>query len=300
VQQDGGGNIQLLSPQEQVNKASEMAKVLQGIVNQADLARSFGGKKKHLEYEAWQTIGQFFNCSPVTEWTRPIKDNDQIIGWEARVNIVNNEGRVIASAENMCMRDEPNWKTKPNYALRSMAQTRAGGKAFRSVFAFVAVLAGYSATPLEEMDSNFNDAPPPPASQSKPKSRIMSEPQHKKAYAICREAGLDEVDTRQFLKDCKVHKEANPSSDDAKKFFDRFDDWLNAWREKKQKTPEPQPMFDDDFDPSDDDQYKSKMESLLRKLGDTKFYKILGRDDIFKVKQWDRVHVIEEMENAKE
>jgi hypothetical protein len=145
----------ILTPQQQVDKASEMAKVLQTVVKQADLARNFGGKKNHLEYEAWQTIAQFFDCTPVTEWTKPIKDKDSIIGWEARVAVHNGEGRIIATAENMCMRDEPNWKSKPNYALRSMAQTRAAGKALRSVFAFVAVLAGYSATPSEEMDSSF-------------------------------------------------------------------------------------------------------------------------------------------------
>ncbi len=146
-----------LSPQEQIDKASEMAKVLQSVVDQANLARSFGGKKKHLEYEAWQTIAQFFNCTPQTEWTKPILDKDTIVGYEARVNVVNAEGRVIASAESMCMRDEPNWKTKPLYALRSMAQTRTAGKALRSIFAWVAVLAGYSATPADEMSQDFNE-----------------------------------------------------------------------------------------------------------------------------------------------
>ncbi len=147
-----------LTPQQQIDKGAEMAKLLSQVVNQADLAKSFGGKKKHLEYEAWQTIGQFFQATPVTEWTRPIKDGEKIVGWEAKVNIVNAEGRTIASAENMCMRDEPNWRDKPNYALRSMAQTRTASKAYRSVFAFVAVLAGYSATPAEEMNTSFNQA----------------------------------------------------------------------------------------------------------------------------------------------
>lgn len=140
-----------MTPEQQVEKASEMAKVLQKVVKQANLAKKLGGQKEHLEYEAWQTIGQFFNCTPVTEWTRPLKDGDKIVGFEARVNVVNAEGRIIASAESMCMRDEANWKTKPLYALRSMAQTRTAGKAIRSVFAWVAVLAGYSATPAEEM-----------------------------------------------------------------------------------------------------------------------------------------------------
>jgi hypothetical protein len=146
----------LQSPQEIVDDAAEKAKVLRDVVKQADLAKKFGGKKEHLEFEAWQTIGKFYGCTPVTEWTKPIYEGEKIIGWEARVLVADSEGRTVAAAENMCMRDEPNWKGKPNYALRSMAQTRTGSKALRSVFAFVAVLAGYSATPSEEMIDAFN------------------------------------------------------------------------------------------------------------------------------------------------
>jgi hypothetical protein len=200
-----------MTPEQQVEKASEMAKVLQKVVKQANLAKKLGGQKEHLEYEAWQTIGQFFNCTPVTEWTRPLKDGDKIMGWEARVNVVNAEGRIIASAESMCMRDEKNWRDKPLYALRSMAQTRTAGKAIRSVFAWVAVLAGYSATPAEEMP--VDDIPKFTTPKSVPKKtatgskfdflKIMQE--HKKElgndeyYRILVEHGYDhanEITTR--------------------------------------------------------------------------------------------------------
>ena len=160
-----------MTPEEQVDKASVMAKVLQKVVKQANLSRRFGGEKEHLFFEAWQTIGQFFNCTPATEWTRPIKDGDHIIGYEARVNVINGEGRVIASAESMCMRDEANWKNKPLYALRSMAQTRTAGKALRSVFAWVAVLAGYSGTPAEEMSDDIPDFKAPPKPKAEPSKK---------------------------------------------------------------------------------------------------------------------------------
>jgi hypothetical protein len=85
---------------------------------------------------------------------------------------------MIGAAESMCMRDEPNWRGKPNYAIRSMAQTRAGGKAIRSVFAWVAVLAGYSGTPAEEMDESFSHKPTTSKAPSKPPQKA---PQAKKA-----------------------------------------------------------------------------------------------------------------------
>jgi len=194
-----------ISPEAQVQKASEMARVLQRVVKEAKLARKFGGEKEHLQFEAWQTIGQFFNCTPITEWTKPIMEEGKIIGWESRVNVVNTEGRVIGCAESMCMRDEANWRNKPNYALRSMSQTRAGGKALRSIFAWVAVLAGYSGTPAEEMDESFEpykehvhkEAPPQPQDAA---PKPWSDPQRKKIWAMCRgEKALTEDGAKKLL-----------------------------------------------------------------------------------------------------
>ena len=141
-----------ITPKEQIEQASDMARLLKDVVSKAGLAKKLGGTKEHLEFEAWQTIARWHHCTPSTEWTRPIKNGDEIIGWEARVNVLDDQGRVIGSSEGMCMADEKNWKGKPSYALRSMAQTRTAGKALRSLFAHVAVLAGYSPTPAEEMD----------------------------------------------------------------------------------------------------------------------------------------------------
>jgi hypothetical protein len=141
------------NPQQEVERAHKMAKVLQDVVRQAKLSKSFTkGGKEHLFFEAWQTIGRFFNCAPEIEWSRPIMHNDKVVGWEARAVVRNSTGSVIASAESMCAKDEPNWASRPAYAVRSMAQTRASSKALRQAFAWVAVLAGYAATPAEEMD----------------------------------------------------------------------------------------------------------------------------------------------------
>lgn len=175
------------SPQEQVNKAHEMAKILQGVVTQAGLSINLGGKKPHLQFEAWQTIGRFFNCTPITEWTKPMWHEEKIVAWEAKVNVIDSTGRVIASAESMCGKDEPNWKTKPAFAMRSMAQTRAAGKALRSVFAFVAVLAGYSPTPAEEMDADFvkDDKPKKESEPDKPpKHKPLNKTQGEKIIDI--------------------------------------------------------------------------------------------------------------------
>jgi tellurite resistance-related uncharacterized protein len=151
---------------------------LQDVVKQAGLSRKFGGQKEHLFFEAWQTIGRFFNVTPSTEWSKPIMSGDKIVGWEARAIVTNANGQVVAAAESMCAADEPNWKGKAQYAIRSMAQTRASSKALRQAFAWVAVLAGYSATPAEEMDAEFTKgvATPPTAPKAESKPAPESKP----------------------------------------------------------------------------------------------------------------------------
>jgi hypothetical protein len=193
-----------VSPQEQMNQAADMAKLLKTVVAQAGLARKLGGRKEHLEFEAWQTIARWHHCTPSTEWTRPIKDGEKIIGWEARVNVLDEQGRVIGSSEGMCMADEPNWRGKPSYALRSMAQTRTAGKALRSLFAHIAVLAGYSPTPAEEMDGVDvrEEAPPRSAPQAeKPKAAAngdhATEAQRKALFA----KGMARWDNRDRVKE---------------------------------------------------------------------------------------------------
>jgi hypothetical protein len=144
--------VMVQTPKEQIEAASDMARLLKDVVTKAGLAKKLGGTKEHLEFEAWQTIARWHHCTPSTEWTRPIMQGDQVAGWEARVNVLDETGRIIGSSEGMCMYEEKNWKGKPSYALRSMAQTRTAGKALRSLFAHIAVLAGYSPTPADEMD----------------------------------------------------------------------------------------------------------------------------------------------------
>lgn len=81
------------------------------------------------------------------------------------MQLVNASGVVVGAAEAECTWEEEGWATRPSNALRSMAQTRAIGKAYRGVFAFVMALAGYVPTPAEEMP---DAVPQPPDLHSVP------------------------------------------------------------------------------------------------------------------------------------
>jgi hypothetical protein len=132
--------------------------------------------EQYLEYEDWQTLGEFYRCSAITHDAVPVEING-VKGAKARADLVNiDTGLIIGGAEAYCLRDEERWSTRPKYEwqgegksrkrikigdeavpwfqLASMAQTRAGSKAFSNRLRWVAVMAGYRGTPAEEMTDN--------------------------------------------------------------------------------------------------------------------------------------------------
>lgn len=137
-------------PDQIIADASRAAKALSAMVESQGLARAFGkGQRKHLQFEAWQTIGQFYGVTSGVEegsvQALPEPGGYRVYAYALR------RGVRIGGAWASCSREEPNWRDKPDFQVLSMAQTRAMSKALRSVLAHVAVLAGYEPTPAEEM-----------------------------------------------------------------------------------------------------------------------------------------------------
>ena len=160
-------------PVAEIEYATKCAKALTGIINSKEKKVIIQGKQ-YIEFEDWQTIARFYNITVGCEMTQPIMRDSKMFGYEARAFVYNQQGVKISSAEASCTRDEVNWKVKPEFQLKSMAQTRASAKALRNVLAWVVVLAGYKATPAEEMNdrnySNNKDAfTPPPAKPAPPR-----------------------------------------------------------------------------------------------------------------------------------
>lgn len=133
-------------PEVQLAFATKAANALMKVVK----PKKINGRD-YLEFGAWQTLGRFFGSTVGTEWTKKIeREQAGFIGYEAR-SVVMQHGEVISSAEAMCSSDERNWKGRDEFAIRSMAQTRASAKALRNAYGWVAELAGFASTPAEEM-----------------------------------------------------------------------------------------------------------------------------------------------------
>lgn len=138
------------APEVVLSEAKRAAAALGDVIRGKARPVIFNGEQ-YLEFEDWQTVGRFYGVTAKVVSTASVTFGD-VIGFEARAVVVRRDGVEISAADSMCLNDEPNWKDKPLFQLRSMAQTRACSKALRNVLAWVVVLAGYKPTPAEEMD----------------------------------------------------------------------------------------------------------------------------------------------------
>lgn len=153
-----------------LERATKIAGTLARVIRDQKLAVRIQSRE-HVRVEGWTLLGSMLGVFPVCTWTRPLEN-----GWEARVEARTLAGNTVGSAEAMCTRDERTWSGRDEYALRSMAQTRATAKCLRLPLGFVMQLAGYDPTPAEEMPRENGEKPDPkaatrlPLEDSRPKS----------------------------------------------------------------------------------------------------------------------------------
>jgi hypothetical protein len=134
------------NPMVVIERATQVAKALADVLETQKLYTTISGRN-HVRVEGWTLCGSMLGVFPVCMWTRPVEQ-----GWEARVEARTMNGNIVGAAEAQCTAKESKWKGRDDFAIRSMAQTRATSKAMRLPLGFIIQLAGYEATPAEEMD----------------------------------------------------------------------------------------------------------------------------------------------------
>lgn len=152
--------------------------------------------KKYIQSPGWAMMANAFGF--VVSGGEVKKEGEGFVA-KAYLKRVDN-GIVVAEAEGFCDRTESRWKTAPEYALRSMAQTRAASKVCKMALASCVPLMGVrnlSVTPAEEVPeggfpSSSSYAPvkivSTPAPAPAPKLEIVEELKKDFAEAIVREA----------------------------------------------------------------------------------------------------------------
>lgn len=225
----------VIVPAERVSWGNTAAKELMRVVKEVGLSRKFGGERPHLYAEAWQILARFSGYHGIVDEPQEITEEGKIIGFKAQAHVYDQDGREVSRATSYCMRDEGNWRNKPMFQLASMAQTRALSKAYRLELGWIAVLAGYSPTPAEEMDDVRHDAPkqaqPDKFSSHKPIDSLKEVKDRAAKWLAGK--GKSVLDCEQYLK---------------MSFGDWGDTELDALKKwAKANFPEPAPEVDDDM-----------------------------------------------------
>ncbi len=139
-------NYNINSPAQMVG----MANVLKNYITRNNLSVKIVGKD-YVMVEGWQFAGGLLGTFPRIVNVVNLSTKEEI-KWQAQVEIVNiKTNQVISTGFAVCSNKEGKKSTFDEYAILSMAQTRAIGKAYRNVIGWVIKLAGYEGAPAEEM-----------------------------------------------------------------------------------------------------------------------------------------------------
>lgn len=151
--------VNLSSP----NDIMAFATSLKELIVQNKLYTDIKGKN-YVNVEGWQIAGAFTGTTPIVEKVENLSDSE-CYRYRAEVSLVDKEGNKVGYGVAICTNKEAGKHNFDEYAVASMAQTRAVGKAYRMKIGWLLKIAGYETTPAEEMDAveaavvkkNFNE-----------------------------------------------------------------------------------------------------------------------------------------------
>lgn len=150
---------------EVISNGVRVAKAIKNVIIGCKLSSLIKGRD-YVHVEGWQCLGAMLKISAIVEDVRVIEDpTGSVIGYEADAVLYDASGRVIAKGTMECRKTEKMKKREDgkiierwikhdevdHMGMKSMAQTRAIGKAYRSKLGYIMKMAGYQATPAEEM-----------------------------------------------------------------------------------------------------------------------------------------------------
>jgi hypothetical protein len=179
----------LINSDSMLNLSKDLAK----LIKEKGLSSNIQGKQ-FVNVEGWQFAGASLGLMPIitetTDLTRRGTEPGQVeIKYMAKCEVRNiNTGQLVATGVAICSNFEHSKKRFDEYAILSMAQTRAIGKAYRNLLAWLMKAAGFEATPAEEMDFAAQEV----------KIKVPSEPENhsiKEVFAEIVEEEVAEIDS---------------------------------------------------------------------------------------------------------
>ena len=146
--------------------------------------------KEYVNVEGWQYAGSRLGILPVVEHVINVS-TDTELKYQAKVNLLNlRTEQVVGAGFAICSNKEQGKKFYQEFAIASMAQTRAIGKAYRNILAWIIRAAGYEPTPAEEMEytGNVNEAKPEPQMAAAPAKPVIQAVPEETAQPVAAEA----------------------------------------------------------------------------------------------------------------
>jgi hypothetical protein len=149
------GTLRADTPTALIQGATAIATPLAKLIGDRQLYSKIQGRD-YVKCEGWTTMGAMLGIVPME--VSSVCDASGV--YVSTVELVNMKtGKVVGRASAECgnpdevdKNGKPLWASRAAYARRSMAATRATGKAFRLSFSWIMCMAGYMPTPAEEMD----------------------------------------------------------------------------------------------------------------------------------------------------
>jgi len=194
------GTLSATTPDQLLSGAAAIAKPLARVIEDQKLYSVISGRR-YVRVEGWTTLGALLGVV-----AREVSNVEHDGFYEATVELWRlpsaelPNGAFISGASAECGRDEPVWQKRPAYARRSMAATRATGKACRLAFSWVMTMAGFEATPAEEMDGVVLETAPAQTPAANAKTLRISAAQGKRLWAIAKSAGWEDADIKDVVK----------------------------------------------------------------------------------------------------
>jgi hypothetical protein len=213
-----------------VNKDSmlSLSNELKRFVKEAHLVSNIKGKD-YCNVEAWQMAGASLGLFPIITSVQDLSSEKEI-KYMATCEVRSyQDNKLVSVGIAICSNKEGSKKFFDEYAILSMAQTRAVGKAFRNQLAWLMKAAGFEATPAEEMDFT---------TVQEVKVKVPSEPQNHSNKEVIAEV-LDDMpyikeDIMMDIAKCTKVKELTDVYFTHKHWFDSDETLMKVLKMKKE------------------------------------------------------------------
>lgn len=147
-------SYQLINKDSLLNLSNELAL----LIKEKGLSSNIQGKQ-FVNVEGWGYAGAAIGLIPIITSVENLSTESEIkylAVCEVR-NIVT--GQAVSVGHALCSNKERSKRSFDEYAILSMAQTRAEGKAYRLLLGWLMKAAGFESTPAEEIEQNMITAP---------------------------------------------------------------------------------------------------------------------------------------------